>query len=297
MAEKTFIEWADATWNPWYGCTKVSPGCDNCYAQVWANRAGNIFSKVRRCAQSSFTAPIRWKQARRIFVCSLSDFFHPDVTRQDRADAIRVMTDAPRHTYMLLTKRPENIKRMLAGTAWENGLPDNVWLGVTAENQEQADKRIPLLLEIPAKVRFVSCEPLLGPVSLHKIVIPVLPTPEVVASPGYQKLLQEHIALGGSPSTMPCGKIEKKVDWVICGGESGPNARPMHPDWSRSLREQCAAEDVPFFFKQWGEWYPDRKGIYENVESAIFGDTSVHRVGKKAAGCLLDGKEHKELPV
>lgn len=274
MAETTGIEWADATWNPWYGCTKVSPGCDNCYAQVWAKRAGKIFNKVRRAAQSGFTAPIRWKQPRRIFVCSLSDFFHPDVPPLARESAIQIMTvEASQHIYMLLTKRPENIKQMLRGTPWQERLPDNIWLGVTAENQEQAKKRIPLLLEIPAKVRFVSCEPLLGPVNIFGF-----------NSPTWGQI---------PPSSL--------LNWVICGGESGYDARPMHPAYALSLRDQCAAAGVPFFFKQWGQFLSYKHELTEDLakEMGAFKQDGVWftRCDKQLAGCLLEGREYKELPL
>lgn len=281
MAKNTKIEWATATWSPFIGCTKVSPACDNCYAERWAKRCGRTFSKVIRAAAGTFYSPMRWKQPERIFVCALSDFFHPDISREDRLDAISVMVNAPQHTYMLLTKRPENIWEQLSGTEWEAGLPDNVWVGVTAENQEQADKRIPLLLQVPAKVRFVSCEPLLGPIRFRA----------EYGNAVYDWLAGE-VSRPGGPRY-----IAERLFWVICGGESGPQARPMHPDWARSLRDQCAAASVPFMFKQWGEWYPDNKGIYENVRSAIMGDATVHRVGKGNAGRILDGREHLEIPA
>jgi protein gp37 len=166
MGEITKIAWADSTWNCFIGCSKVSPACDNCYAEQWAARAGRDFTKVVRASTETFHAPQRWKEPKRIFVCSLSDFFHPDILRADRHDAIRVMRHAPQHTYLLLTKRPENVKPMLLGTAWGESLPNNVWLGVTVENQEQADQRIPLLLGAAATTRFISCEPLLGAVDI-----------------------------------------------------------------------------------------------------------------------------------
>lgn len=301
MAKNTKIEWADATWNPFIGCTKVSPACDNCYAEMWAKRCGRDFSKVVRASQSTFTAPIRWKEPRRVFVCSLSDFFHPDIPQLAREGAMQIMTvEAPQHTYMLLTKRPENIKDMLRGTPWQERLPDNVWLGVTAENQEQADKRIPLLLQVSARVRFVSCEPLLGPVVLSKIVTPVMPTEKVMASKGYQALLKEHVKMGGSPSTILMGQKETMVDWVIVGGESGGKARPMHPRWARSLRDQCAAAGVPFMFKQWGEFTPYYEAVDEEKRITVtkeFLGGCVQRVGKAAAGRLLDGKEYLEIPA
>lgn len=271
MARGTKIEWATATWNPFIGCTKISPACDNCYAESWAKRCGRDFGHISRAAYATLCAPLKWKKPERIFVCSLSDFFHPLASPGDRAAAISIMRQTPQHTYMLLTKRPQYIKEQLAITPWHGALPDNVWLGVTAENQEQADRRIPYLLQVPAQVNFVSCEPLLGPISLEQYMV-------------------EKSYMGGAVNYL-------KLSWVICGGESGAHARPMHPEWARSLRDQCAAAGVPFMFKQWGEWYPDNKGIYEGVRSAILGDVAVHRVGKANAGRLLDGKEHLAVPA
>lgn len=273
MARETNIEWATATWNPFIGCTKVSPACDNCYAERWAKRCGREFSEVVPSSQSTWNAPLKWKKPERIFVCSLSDFFHPDISDEGRDAACAVMNAAPQHTYMLLTKRPENIKAQLAATGWAKDLPANVWLGVTAENQEQADRRIPLLLEIPARVRFVSCEPLLGPVEIKKYL-------------GYYEKYE----------TFEGGPASPKLSWVICGGESGPHARPMHPAWGRRLRDQCAAAGVPFMFKQWGEWYPDDTGRIYRANMKIFGNASVWRVGKEEAGRTLDGREHLEVP-
>ena len=168
----------------------------------------------------------------------------------------------------------------------------NVFCGVTAENQETANKRIPILLQIPAAVRFISVEPMLGPVDLSEGMCERgwwCDYCQATKSP--QQVTYDELC------TYCGGSVEWKeqIDWVICGGETGPGARPMHPDWARSLRDQCKAAGVSFFFKHWGEWYPDRKGIYEG-DSAIFGNTVVHRIGKKAAGRLLDGVECNEMP-
>lgn len=314
MAKTTKIQWADATWNPFIGCSKVSPACDNCYAEGWAKRCGRDFSKVVRAATGTFHAPLTWKEPKRIFVCSLSDFFHADILRADRHNAIKVMRDAPQHTYMLLTKRPENIKPMLAGTAWAEALPPNVWVGVTAENQEQADKRIPLLLKVPAHVRFVSCEPLLGEINFRWKGYAHLATGET-----YREYLER---------TQCIDEYEglRKLNWVICGGESGGQARPMHPEWAKTLRFQCAETGVPFMFKQWGEWSPegdinhprqvvvtDDGKVYEPKDlayphgartgEAIRANYPHHmplcmkRVGKAAAGRLLDGVEFNGVPA
>lgn len=299
MAKTTKIQWADATWNPFIGCTKVSPACDNCYAEGWAKRCGRDFSKVVRAATGTFHAPLTWKEPKRIFVCSLSDFFHADILRADRHDAIRTMRHAPQHTYLLLTKRPENIKPMLAGTSWALGLPDNVWLGVTVENQEQANKRIPLLLQVPARVLFVSCEPLLGPVDLTWWM-------------GGQ-VCRVHLRSEFETCMSSIHRAEdfgSGLDWVIAGGESGPHARPMHPSWPRALRDQCAASVVPFMFKQWGEYAPPDQcepglefleyaqsvGPVQGAGGTVI-DYSPARYGKANTGRLLDGVEHNGVPA
>ncbi len=295
MAKTTKIQWADATWNPFIGCTKVSPACDHCYAEGWAKRCGRDFNKVVRAATGTFHAPLSWKEPKRIFVCSLSDFFHPDIIRPDRHNAIHVMRRAPQHTYMLLTKRPENIKDMLAGTAWAEGLPDNVWVGVTAENQEQADKRIPILLQVPARVRFVSCEPLLGEVNL----IPYLAGPKgqtVKFGCGWCET-EEHVhgSQIGRQLCIECGQRVKRgpaLNWVIVGGESGAGykSKAMVPDWARALRDQCAEVKTPFMFKQWGEWGP----VTFTFRGKAMGNSYV---GKSKSGRLLDGKEHNGIPA
>lgn len=281
MAKETNIAWCDSTWSPFIGCSKVSPACDNCWAETWAKRCGRDFSKVVRAATGTFHAPLKWKEPKRIFVCSLSDFFHPDILRADRHDAIHVMRHAPQHTYLLLTKRPENVKPMLLGTAWGESLPNNVWLGVTVENQEEADKRIPLLLGAAATTRFVSCEPLLSAVDLRGNI------------PAERALRWHHPMIAG-------------LNWVIAGGESGGQARPMHPEWVRSLRDQCAAAGVPFMMKQWGEFRPYEEGVDHVDQSGRCtvpsGDLSVYpalmkRVGKQAAGRMLDGKLHDAVLV
>lgn len=282
MAKDTKIEWATATWNPWIGCSKVSPACDNCYAEQYANRFGD-FNKIRRTSDATFYAPLKWKEPKRIFVCSLSDFFHENVPIGWFQEAITIMKKCPQHIFMLLTKRPENmVNRLLASNL---SLPKNVWLGVTAENQEQADKRIPYLLNMPAALHFVSCEPLLGPVDL--------------------KLCEED-------TNNPNNIYEDRrhyLNWVICGGESGPKARPMHPDWARSLRDQCAAARVPFLFKQWGEWISlcERDSDLEKkiphgvvISGKFFFKASA--MGKNTdgrrfkTGRLLDGVEHNGIP-
>jgi protein gp37 len=213
MGETTRISWTDSTWNPWQGCRKVSPGCKNCYAEALVqNRMGRDFTDIRKSQVATFNAPLRWKQGRRIFTCSISDFFieEADVWREEAWEIIR---KTPQHTYQILTKRPERIEEHLPSD-WDGGWP-NVWLGTSIENQDWLWKRTAFLMLIDAKVRFLSCEPLLGP----------LPD------------------LGGFLGT---GTIQ----WVIVGGESGPHFRPMNLDWARDIRDQCVSAGVPFFYKQ-----------------------------------------------
>jgi len=300
MAKVSKIEWlrgADgkpgASFNPWIGCHWVSPACDHCYGEAWAHHYKRDFTKVTRTHSTTFNGPKTWREPRRVFVCSLSDFFHVDVTRFDRHAAIHVMRDAPQHTYVLLTKRPENIKPMLLGTAWgDAGLPDNVWLGVTAENQEQADKRIPLLLAVPAKVHFVSCEPLLGPLDL---------TPWLYKTINEFNITSTGLCVDGNTvSIAGNAKTTPRLDWIIAGGESGNRARPMHPAWARGLRDQCAEAGVPYMHKQNGEYIaePAPLSTYTDGSPVPLTDEPVtfKRVGKKAAGRLLDGVIHDGFP-
>jgi len=249
------IEWTDATWNPIVGCSKCSPGCDNCYAERMAKRlskmpqTAGLYSayviddagwtgRTAWAGYPTMTKPLHWRKARRVFVCSMGDLFHETVAFEMIDRGFAIMARCSQHTFQILTKRPERMLEYLspnsprytarkifdivcrsdphspgvfdADAAWP--LP-NVWVGVTAENQEAADERIPLLLQTPAAVRFVSIEPMLGEVDIS-------------------------------------WHLTGCIDWVICGGESGPGARPMHPDWARSLRDQCRDAGVPFFFKQ-----------------------------------------------
>lgn len=299
----TKIEWATDTWNPITGCTPISEGCQNCYAKRMSKRLAG------RCGYpeddpfavtlhpDKLGQPLRWKKPRRVFVCSMGDLFHPDVDFSSIRRIWATMTTYPRqHTYLILTKRPERMKQFFewmekqefqVETTWEN-----IWLGVTAENQQRADERIPILLQIPAAKRFVSIEPMLGPVDINRW------TKETCTNCGGIGRVPNHphIPAHMCQRCKGTGKVSyPRFDWVICGGETGPGARPMHPDWVRSLRDQCQAAGVPFFFKSWGDWYPDRKGLY-HAPSAIFGDTVVHKLGKKAAGRLLDGQEWEQHP-
>jgi protein gp37 len=315
----TKIEWADEVWNPVTGCTKVSEGCANCYAEgiakrFWGEREFSIVQgHLERLLQ-----PLKWKKPRKIFVCSMGDLFHPDVDDYWIDDVFAVMAMTPQHTYQILTKRPERMleyfqhiggttrndwilsaaARILNRNRFENFpvLPfKNVWLGVTAENQLRADERIPLLLNTPAAVRFVSCEPLIERVNLKKINM----LDEYYINPLIGESWQPLSWIFESTPTL--GTISKinKLDWVICGGESGPKARPMHPDWAKSLRDQCQKANVPFFFKQWGEWLPSElysPSIAPSASQIKIDGQRYYRTGKKSAGRLLDGQEWSEFP-
>lgn len=293
VSEKSDIEWTDATWSPVIGCTKESPGCKNCYAERevetrWSKNPrsmwfGRKFTDVGLRPQA-LSQPLGWRKPRRIFVCPRADLFHPDVPYDFIAAVFGAMALTRRHTYQVLTKRAERMRdffvsigpeqvreftlrnagRMMSG-GWQWPLP-NVHLGVSVENQEYANARIPLLLETPAAVRWISAEPLLGPINLNAI--------------GRRDM--KFSAL------FPGALAPQKLDWVVVGGESGPGARPMHPDWAGNLRDQCQAAGVPFFFKQWGEWAP-------RAVAGVGG--YMEREGKRGAGRLLDGREWNEVPA
>lgn len=300
------------TWNPIVGCSKVSPGCDNCYALKMAKRIAGMERATGRInyratlmpdenniqkewnghtflVNEAFQKPASWKSKRMVFVNSMGDLFHEGHLYEWIDHVFTVMSDNDQHIYILLTKRPEKMLKFWQWKRDQHGIDwrpkDNVWIGVTAENQEQADKRIPILLQIPASKRFVSIEPMLGPVDLINL---------------------------DNGKADAFNHSNGQLDWVICGGETGHKARPMHPDWVRSLRDQCKAADVPFFFKQWGEWESSWgagnhlinvntgeviKGNHNDVRAwKIGGWEPVLRVGRKAAGNTLDGQQHHEWP-
>lgn len=301
MGETTGIEWTDKTWNPWHGCHKVSPGCKNCYMFRDKARYGQDPNVVVR-SKTKFGDPLKWPHVPTMcFTCSWSDWFieEADPWRDEAYDVIR---QTPWITYQILTKRIERAKGRVP-----NPPLANVWLGVSVEDQRSADARIPLLLRTPAEARFISYEPALGAVDFAAIpqcMDDNEPTERQIDGP-----LGLHYIRHGAPF----------IDWVIAGGESGPDARPMHPDWVRSVRDQCQVAGVPFFFKQWGEWAPasqvavkvgnithamtvDGKVAEFNCESMIAVAPSVtcweglRHVGKKAAGAELDGREWREFP-
>jgi protein gp37 len=251
VSDRTKIEWTSATWNPTTGCDRVSSGCDHCYALTLARRlkaAGNPRYQVDGDPRRSglgfgltlhwdkIDQPLRWRSPRFVFVDSMSDLFHADVPTEFIERVFEVMARAPQHRFQILTKRPGRMASVLRRMC-SDPLP-NVWLGTSVENQDWAKIRIPKLLETPAAVRFLSCEPLLGPLDITA-------------------WLQPRGGNGGEAS----GTNElPRIDWVIVGGESGPQHRLMLPDWARSVRDQCQAAAIPFFFKQWGGRTPKAGG-------------------------------------
>ena len=330
----TKIEWTDETWNVITGCTLVDEGCRNCYAaELAASRLKNHPSRAglaKRNAQgvASFTGevrfnedwldqPLHWKAPRMIFVCAHGDLFHPNVPDEWIDRVFAVMALAPRHTFQVLTKRPERarwhlqkltddgpadrlsdvagrymgdeadcwIANYINGWSRPTEAPDdnpangtvtrwplpNVWLGTSVSDQASADARIPDLLETPAAKRFVSAEPLLGPVDFRDVEI------EQGGKGKWHCDFLDNDGLGPEDDPIFHGAT---IDWIIVGGESGRRARPMHPDWARNIRDQCQAAGTAFFFKQWGEY-----------------DEWGDRTGKKAAGRLLDGDEWSQMPI
>lgn len=274
----TTIEWTDRTWNPTVGCSKASPGCDNCYAIGVAHRAmqpahagltvrserGTDWTGEVRCIPDRLNEPLRWRKPSMVFVNSMSDLFHPDIPLDFLGDVWLAMHNAHTkrgHTFQVLTKRPQRMARALGpdGIDWyavEGPVPNpepGIWLGTSIESDRYAF-RADHLRNTPAAVRFLSLEPLLGP----------LPS----------------LNLDG-------------IGWVIVGGESGPGARPMHPDWVRDIRDRCVDAGVPFFFKQWGAWGPDQA---EAILASGGDTTGLRPMGKKATGRLLDGRTWDEMP-
>ena len=270
MGKFSKIEWTHHTFNPWWGCVKVSPACRHCYAETWAKRVGsNVWGRKaprRFFSDKHWDEPIKWnKEAKlhserhRVFCASMGDVFERRADlNPHRARLWSLIENTPWLDWLLLTKRPQNIRTYMP---WQN-VPDNIWLGITAETQRFFDERIDDLLAVKTKVHFLSCEPLLGFIDISK-----------------------HIKYG--------------IDWVIAGGESGCNSRPMNPDWAKNLRDQCVQANIPFHFKQWGHWAPnDTPNMQKNVKQVTFDDNQVimYGVGKNAAGRYLDGEEWNQLP-
>lgn len=330
MADKSPIEWTDATANVVNGCSLASPGCTNCYAMKQAHRTdvrrglttmtsgGMVWNGDVRFHEPALQQVLRWKRPRRIFWNAHGDLFHPKVPDSWIERCFEVMRQTPDHIHQVLTKRSARMREFVTDYT---RLPDaicafydlptdgscklyqplrNVWLGVSVEDQQRAADRVPDLLATPSAIRWLSCEPLIGPLNLRRIRV----------TPNHHTILD---ALGGY-SLSERGR--SKLDWVVVGGESGPAARPMHPDWARSLRDQCEAAEVPFFFKQWGEWrdrgaeqpiavrkfsshigYVDVDTGQRKPHPNRFSDETMIRLGKKVSGRLLDGIEHSAVPA
>lgn len=296
------IEWTDHTFNPWWGCQRVSPGCQNCYAETLAHRYGHeVWGPARTTPRRAMSdnywkQPIRWNKAAekarhpaRVFCASMADVFedHPQVAEW-RQRLWHLIEETPWLTWLLLTKRPENIRRMIM-PAWLGAPPPNIWYGTSCEDQQRADERIPHLLRVPARVRFLSCEPLLGAIDLTRTNYgSVEPTHKI-------DVLREWYYDGDTLIDRAPANEAQKIHWLIVGGESGHGAGPMHPDWARGLRDQAQAAGVAFFFKQWGQFAPPT--AHSSGELAFEDGQRMRSIGKRAAGRLLDGTEHNAYPV
>ena len=266
MAKNSKIEWTTHTFNPWWGCVRMSPACQHCYAEAWAKRLGQgvwgVNAPRRFFGDAHWAEPLKWNAEAlksgvrpRVFCASMADVFEDrDDLDFSRARLWDLIDETPALDWLLLTKRPDLVT---AKTRWGAQWPSNVWLGTTVENQRWALKRLPELVNVPAAVRFISAEPLLGSIDL--------------------------------------ARWRGEIDWVITGGESGPNARPSSPSWFEGLRAQCVAADIPFHFKQWGDWAP---GDPDNeIRSVRAADGAIMlRMGKKAAGRMLEGQTWDGLP-
>lgn len=268
MAKNSRIEWTNHTFNPWWGCVKVSPACKHCYAESWAKRVGSrvwgVGSERRFFGDKHWSEPLRWNddartsgRRARVFCASMADVFEDRRDLDVWRDRLWTVVEAtPWLDWLLLTKRIDRVGEL---APWGRDWPSNVWLGTTVEDQRRADERLPTLSALPAAVRFVSAEPLLGPLDI--------------------------------------GPWAKSLDWVITGGESGPHARPSSPSWFVDLLNQCMASDVAFHFKQWGDWAPGQGLNLAKARAAQADDgTTMLRIGKKAAGRVLEGSEWDGLP-
>ena len=322
MSANTKIEWADHTFNPWEGCQKVGPGCDHCYAETRNARfaGGQAINwgpgaPRRRTSAKNWQLPVKWnadaaaKGIRyRVFCASLADVFDNAVPAEWRHHLWDLIESTPNLDWLILTKRIGNARPMMShmldrASGWTP--PDNFWLGATIVNQEEADRDIPKLLAVPAAKRFLSMEPLLGPVDLRNLpcgegeINALKPSTWEEAIDQWRDTDEDWIEqfedwYSVELSDGLTGPMHAGIDWVIVGGESGPGARPMHPDWARSLRDQCEGAGVPFLFKQWGEWLPDSQndGMHGPVD-----ESGAIKVGKKAAGRQLDGRTWDEVPT
>lgn len=348
MGNTTAIEWCDATFNPWWGCTRISPACDHCYAAALSKRYGHDVwdnGQRRTFGDKHWNEPLKWARTMpeklgrrpRVFCASMADVFDKDAPDGERERLWSLIEATPELDWLLLTKRVGNVYRFVP--MWvDGGWPAHVWLGSTIANQEEADRDIPKLLAIPAAVRFLSCEPLLGPLNVRGYLMQGENPAQCgncgkghgfTRCPNYGGIAKESDRHGCKAFK----RVNFEIDWVIAGGESGPKARPSHPDWHRALRDQCEAAGVPFLFKQWGEWWEaasdwrDADGAHVQVgvgtieadeafergdlliapdgrtfdsPDAIPDDVPcrlVTRLGKRAAGRELDGRTHDGYPA
>lgn len=262
MSDKSKIEWTDATWNPVRGCSRVSEGCRNCYAEKVAHRFsgpglpyegltvmgndGPRWNGEIKFIWEHLEDPLKWKEPRRIFVNSMSDLFHENLSREHIDRVLWVVKQCPQHIFQVLTKRPARMKEHMANFVTYDGLMPNLWLGVSVEDQKTADERIPILLETQTAVRWISAEPLLGPVSLTPGLVDYL-----------TGIKPEHdSSCMGDCENCPVQAQTEHLDWVVVGGESGYNSRPMNEEWAKEIMDQCKAAGVPFFMKQMAKKAP-----------------------------------------
>jgi protein gp37 len=309
----TRIEWTNFSFNPWWGCARVSPGCRFCYADRDAKRYGHELwrrhGERRMLSEDNWRKPLKWNRdaeraqvPAKVFCASMADVFedHPDVVAP-RERLWGVIEATPWLHWQILTKRPENVARM---APWGDGWPAHVWLGVSVENQRYADERIPLLLASGAKTLFLSCEPLLGPVDLSRWMPPGRARWQCGGCRAFFGGDWQRFCPGCGREGYWCGSHtgndrpnDQPLSWVIVGGESGSKARPMRPGWARSLRDQCQAAQVPFLFKQWGSvrWVAGSR--WDEATRCWVDDGIVpQRVSKKLAGRELDGRTWDEFP-
>ena len=307
--------WWDKTLSLVSGCTKVSPGCDHCWAEMETRvHAGKKDEKSKArysglLTDSGWNGEIRemWRDLAKItdtqkpLVYTVwNDLFHPGVSFSFQQEVFTRFKECPQHTFIICTKRPEialaaissiyaNFRANSSVVRQFGGSLPNVIIMTTVEDQKQADIRIPLLLQIPAAKRALSVEPMLGPVNLTNIIW---------GDPTYKGLGTLSIGFDCRHENHNDTPFNgKKIDWVVCGGESGKDARPVHPDWVRFLRDQCIAAEVEFMFKSWGNWWPAAHAIVENRDMVLLGNEAMYNVGKKNAGRLLDGRTWDEHPV
>jgi protein gp37 len=312
------IEWTGLTWNCVTGCNKISPGCRSCYAEVMHRRLMALkpekytrpFLDGAYPYPPALSEPFERKKPTVYFLPSMSDLFHANIPLDYIAQVWAVMFLNPHHTFQVLTKRADRLPLIASAEFYQlfakyvNHLHDkyiqpleqamyfeeeaidalplpNVWIGTSCEDQQRADERIPFLLQTPAAVRFLSCEPLIGPIDILSYK-----NSNAIFNAYQWKYAYDFESNNG----------QQPINWVICGGESGHMARPMHPDWARSLRDQCKRAGVPFFFKQWGQWNPDN---FDTTRAKVMDDEGTlmyWQKSKKTAGNILDGKTHLAFP-